>query len=91
MNSGKMCLKSPGTDVGAAGFERCPRTFETHFTYLEQLEHIFSAEDICIIRINRTAAQNVFNLSALFYVVLPNEVGLSRYGVWMQGESQHMI
>ena len=29
----KMCLKSPGTDVGAAGFERCPRTFETHFTY----------------------------------------------------------
>ena len=27
----KMCLKSPGTDVGAAGFERCPRTFETHF------------------------------------------------------------
>ena len=28
----KMCLKSPGTDVGAAGFERCPRTFETHFT-----------------------------------------------------------
>ena len=28
----KMCLKSPGTDVGAAGFERCSRTFETHFT-----------------------------------------------------------
>ena len=28
----KMCLKSPGTHVGAAGFERCPRTFETHFT-----------------------------------------------------------
>ena len=28
----KMCLKSPGTDVGAAGFERCPRTFETHFS-----------------------------------------------------------
>ena len=27
----KMCLKSPGTDVGASGFERCPRTFETHF------------------------------------------------------------
>ena len=27
----KMCLKSPGTDVSAAGFERCPRTFETHF------------------------------------------------------------
>ena len=27
-----MCLKSPGTDVGAASFERCPRTFETHFT-----------------------------------------------------------
>ena len=28
-----MCLKSPGTDVGAASFERCPRTFETHFIY----------------------------------------------------------
>ena len=28
----KMCLKSPGTDVDAAGFERCPRTFETHFS-----------------------------------------------------------
>ena len=27
----KMCLKSPGTDVGAAGFERCPKTYETHF------------------------------------------------------------
>ena len=31
----KMCLKSPGTDVGAAGFERCPRTFETHFTTIQ--------------------------------------------------------
>ena len=28
----EMCLKSPGTDVGATGFERCPRTFETHFS-----------------------------------------------------------
>ena len=33
----KMCLKSPGTDVGAAGFERCPRTFETHFSYSPSL------------------------------------------------------
>ena len=34
----KICLKSPGTDVGAAGFERCPRTFETDFINLGHLQ-----------------------------------------------------
>ena len=35
-----MCLKSPGTDVGAAGFERCPRTFETHFIRIVKIKEI---------------------------------------------------